>query len=198
MLDKRLGLVAAVLMSVFCLMALCGSAGAASGDGGKGGSDEYVIGKSDVLEINVWKEQDLTRTITVRKDGRISLPLVDEVRAAGQTSLELKKAIERKLSDYIDNPVVTVIVQEQASRKYYIIGEVVNTGEYPLMKDLTVLQAIALAGGFTEWADKDDILLLRRYSGGEQRLNIDYEAIVAGNRPEQNKLLRADDTIIVR
>jgi polysaccharide export outer membrane protein len=179
-------------------MAMCGSAGAASGNGGKGSSDEYVIGKSDVLEINVWREQDLTRTITVRKDGRISLPLVDEVRAAGQTSLELKKAIEQKLSDYIDNPVVTVIVQEQASRKYYIIGEVVNTGEYPLMKDLTVLQAIALAGGFTEWADKDDILLLRRYSGGEQRLNIDYEAIVAGKRPEQNKLLRADDTIIVR
>lgn len=161
-------------------------------------SQEYVVGKGDVLEINVWKEEELTRTITVRNDGKISLPLVDEVQAAGKSPIELKTAIQNKLSQFIEHPVVTVIVQSQASKQYYIIGEINNTGPFPLEKDLTVVQALSLAGGFTEWADKDDILLLRRTGGKERRIKIDYDKIVSGKASEQNMLLQADDTIIVR
>ena len=160
--------------------------------------EDYKIGKSDLLEINVWKEEDLTRTVRVRKDGKISLPLVDDVQAAGLTPVKLKEKIQQKLSEYIESPTVTVIVQSQESRRYYIIGEVAKTGEYILIKDLSVLQAITNAGGFTEWADRDDILLLRRSEGREQRIEINYDAIVSGKRPEQNVQLQADDTIIVR
>ncbi|MEF8943646.1 MAG: polysaccharide biosynthesis/export family protein [Desulfohalobiaceae bacterium] len=158
---------------------------------------DYLIGKSDVLEINVWKEEDLTRTVNVRKDGKISLPLIDDVQAAGRTPLELKETIQQGLSEYIESPTVTVIVQSQESRRYYIIGEVVETGEYELIKDLSVVQAITKASGFTEWADKDEILLLRRSSGKKQRISIDYDAVVSGEKPEQNVQLQADDTIIV-
>ena len=159
---------------------------------------DYLIGKSDVLEINVWKEKDLTKTVRVRKDGKISLPLVDDVQAAGRTPMELKETLQQGLSEYIESPTVTVIVQSQASRRYYIIGEVAQTGEYELIKDLSVVQAITKAGGFTEWADRDDILLLRHGQGGADRINVDYNEIVSGEGKEQNIMLQADDTIIVR
>lgn len=184
-----------ILLGCFALM-LGGQALAAS-DKSKTNSESYTIGKGDVLEINVWKEEELTRTVKVRTDGQISLPLIDDVQAAGRTPMQLKDTIQGRLSDYIEGPVVTVIVQAQESRKYYLIGEVAQTGEYPLTKDLTVLQAIALAGGFTEWADKDSILLIRRYQDGEQRKRIDYDEIVAGDEDAPNVLLRAGDTIVV-
>lgn len=190
---KQCLIVVAVL--VFFLASLPATSWAARGSAP---DDEYRIGKSDVLEINVWKEEDLTKTVRVRKDGKISLPLIDDVQASGRTPVELKKTIQRGLSEYIENPTVTVIVQSQASRRYYIIGEVAQTGEFELIKDLTVMQAITKAGGFTEWADKDDILLLRRDSGNKKRINIDYNEIVSGESPEQNVQLKADDTIIVR
>lgn len=159
---------------------------------------DYRIGKGDVLEINVWKEEDLTRTVTVRNDGKISLPLLDDIQAAGKTPMELKAVISNKLSSFIEGPVVTVIVKEQGSQRIYIIGEVKSIGEYVLNKDLTVVQALALAGGFTEWAKKDKIVLLRRSQGKEQRMIINYDDIVDGEKPGQNILLQADDTIIVR
>ena len=159
--------------------------------------DDYVIGEGDVLEINVWKEPELTRTLKVRVDGRISLPLLDDVQAAGKSPVELKNSIEEALSEYIEGPEVTVIVQNQ-SGQYYLIGEVAGTGAYPLQKNLTVVQAIAQAGGFTEWADKDEILILRRDKGQEKRIKIDYESIVSGKTPEQNILLQPYDTLIVK
>ena len=159
---------------------------------------DYRIGKSDVLEINVWKEEGLTRTMSVRKDGKITLPLVDDVQAAGRTPMELKKVITREMSQYVESPSVTVIVQDQTSQQFYVIGEIAGTGAYPLTKDMTIIQGIALAGGFTEWADKDDILLLRNKDGERQRMHIDYHEIVSGEGKEQNIMLQADDTIIVR
>ncbi len=161
-------------------------------------SEDYVIGKSDSLEIYVWKEQELTRTITVRRDGKISLPLIDDIKAAGRTPMELKSVITEELAEFIESPEVTVIVQAQASQSYYMIGEIASTGEYPLLKDMTLVQALAKAGGFTEWADRDDILLLRRVGGQDKRIRLDYKAIVSGDNPDQNVLLQPGDTIILR
>ena len=140
----------------------------------------------------------MTRTMSVRKDGKITLPLVDDVQAAGRTPMELKKVITREMSQYVESPSVTVIVQDQTSQQFYVIGEIAGTGAYPLTKDMTIIQGIALAGGFTEWADKDDILLLRNKDGERQRMHIDYHEIVSGEGKEQNIMLQADDTIIVR
>ena len=158
---------------------------------------DYLIGKGDVLELHVWKEPDLSREASVRIDGMISLPLLGDLRAAGRTPMELEGALEARLGKFIEEPEVTVMIRSQGSKKYYMIGEIAQTGEFDLVKDLTALQAIAKAGGFTEWADKDEIILLRREKGGEKRILIDYNAIVEGKNPEQNVLLKADDTLIV-
>ena len=158
--------------------------------------EDYQIGKGDVLEINVWKEEELTRTLKVRVDGKISLPLVDDIQAAGRSPMDLKEVIHKKLSEFIEGPQVTVIVQKQ-SGEYYLIGEVASTGAFPLQKDLTVVQALAQAGGFTEWADKDSIILLRREQGQEKRIRIDYDAIISGESAGKNMLIRPHDTIIV-
>lgn len=169
-----------------------------------GGSAEYVpmegtykIGRGDVLEIHVWREPVLTRETFVRMDGMISLPLLDDIQAAGRTPMELKREIQARLSEFIEAPEVTVILKTAASQKFYMIGEIRSPGEYDLTKGLTALQAFALGGGFTEWADKDKILLLRRSQGQEQRILINYKDIVKGKNPEQNLLIEADDTIIV-
>jgi polysaccharide export outer membrane protein len=161
-------------------------------------SEDYIIGKSDSLEIYVWKEPEITRTITVRNDGKLSLPLIDDIKAAGRTPMELKGVITKELGEFIESPEVTVIVQAQASQSYYMIGEIAGTGEYPLLKDMTLVQALAKAGGFTEWADRDDILLLRRVDGQDKRVQLDYDDIVSGDNPDQNVMLQPGDTIILR
>ena len=160
--------------------------------------NSYVIGSGDILEIITWKEADFTREdVLVRIDGKITFPLLDDVQAAGITPMQLKKAIEIKLKDYIDNPVVTVNVTNPSSQRFYILGEIANTGEYPLVKQLTVLQAFALAGGFTEWAAKKEIILLRKENGQEKLYRVNYKDIAKGKHLDQNVLIRADDTIIV-
>lgn len=158
----------------------------------------YHIGQGDVLEIHVWGEEALTRAVSVRKDGKISLPLVDDVQAEGKTPLELKSTISKILSKYIESPVVTVIVQEVQVPQFFVIGEVQGIGVYDLTESLTVIQALALTGGFTEWADKDDILILRREGKEEKRIEVDYKKIISGKAPEQNILLQDNDTIVVR
>lgn len=159
---------------------------------------DYVIGNGDILEIVTWKEPDFSREeIVVRLDGKISFPLIHDVDAAGKTPLELKKDIENRLKDFVANPNVTVAVTGSASKRFYILGEVMTTGEYPLNKDLTVLQAFAIAGGFTEWASKKEIILLRRKNGEETIFRIDYRDILKGKDISQNVRIQADDTIIV-
>jgi polysaccharide export outer membrane protein len=158
----------------------------------------YTIGAGDVLRIVTWKEPDFTLdTVLVRTDGKISFPLLNDVQAAGLTPMMLKDVLETGLKSYVAAPVITVTVNDAGSQKFYILGEVPRTGEYPIVKDLSVLQAFALAGGFTEWASKDEILLIRRERGQKKVYKIDYKDMAKGKNLDQDLLIRADDTIIV-
>jgi len=160
--------------------------------------DTYKIGRGDILEIIVWKEPEFSREeILVRLDGKISFPLLDDIIAAQQTPSQLKKKIEDSLKKFVTNPNATVIIRNPASQKFYILGEVVNTGEYSLSKELTVLQAFALAGGFTEWASKKEIILYRKVNEKDKVIKINYKKILKGNDFSQNVLIKANDTIIV-
>jgi polysaccharide export outer membrane protein len=160
--------------------------------------DSYEIGVGDILGITTWKEPDFTReNVLVRTDGKISFPLVNDFPAAGLSPMELKYNLEVALNAYVSNPVVTVHVVNPLSQKFYILGEVRRTGEYPLVKHLTVLQAFALAGGFTEWASKKEIILLRHEGGKDQIFRINYKDIADGKDFSQNLKLKTGDTIIV-
>jgi len=157
----------------------------------------YIIGAGDDLNINVWKEPDLNlESVRVRIDDMITLPLLGDVKAGGNTSMELKKQIEKKLNKFVESPTVTVTVLNSGSKKFYILGEVEETGEYPIIKNLTVLQAFALAGGFTQWASKKEILVFRKTDKIEITIKIDYRDIVKGDF-SKNILIQPDDTIIV-
>lgn len=157
----------------------------------------YKIGKGDILEIIAWKEEDFTREVFVRMDGKITFPLLDDIHAAGRTTMEVKKEIETKLKDFIEDPIVTVILKSPLSQKFYILGEVAKTGEYQLIKKLTILQAFALAGGFTEWASKNEIILLRNENGIEKIIRVNYKNIIKGKDLSQNVNIKVNDTIIV-
>jgi len=161
-------------------------------------NQSYLIGNGDILEIVTWKEPDFSREeVIVRLDGKISFPLLDDVMAAGKTPTQLKLDIQAGLKEYVAEPHVTVTVRSAASKRFYILGEISNTGEYPLTKNLTVLQAFALAGGFTEWASKKEIILFRRVAGKDEVIRINYKKIVKGGDFQQNVSLQSDDTIIV-
>jgi polysaccharide export outer membrane protein len=158
----------------------------------------YVIGSSDVLAITVWKEPEVSRSIPVRPDGRISLPLVGEIQAAGRTPIQLEQDIAARLQTYISKPEVTVIVEQINSEKFNILGRVVKPGSYLLSGTTTVLDAIALAGGFQDFAKQGGIYILRpNPQGGESRLAFNYKQVIKGNHPEQNVRLEPHDTIIV-
>jgi polysaccharide export outer membrane protein len=157
----------------------------------------YKIGKGDILEIIAWKEEDFTREVFVRIDGKITFPLLDDIHADGRTTMEVKKEIETKLKEFIEDPIVTVILKSPMSQKFYILGEVLKTGEYQLAKKLTILQAFALAGGFTEWASKKEIILLRNENGIDKLIRVNYKNIIKGKDLSQNVNIKVNDTIIV-
>jgi polysaccharide export outer membrane protein len=157
----------------------------------------YVIGPGDLLSIDVWKEEELSKQVVVRLDGKISLPLVNDVQAAGLTSTELRNHLTEKYKDFVDVPEVAVTVIESRSKRIYLLGKVVRPGEYPLQKDMTIVQAISLAGGLAEWADSSDIKLIRKIKGTEKTFRVDYDAIVSGEDLAQNVQLQPDDTIFV-
>ena len=160
--------------------------------------DTYVIGNDDMLAINVWKEPDVSRTIPVRSDGKISLPLVGEVQAAGNTPLKLEHEIASKLTNYIAEPEVTVIVQQVNSQKFNILGMVNRPGSYPITNSSTVLDAIATAGGFRDFAKQKAIYVLRQNPDGTQtRIAFNYKDVVKGKNPTQNVKLLPRDTIVV-
>ena len=133
----------------------------------------------------------------VRNDGMISLPLLGDLLAAGRTTLEVKEEVQEGFKEFVSDPVVTVMLRVPASQRFYVLGEVNSPGEYDLAKDMTVVQAIARAGGFTEWASKRRIVVLRKENGQEKRIPVNYNAIMSGRDMTQNLLLRADDTIVV-
>jgi len=159
--------------------------------------DSFVIGNDDVLAINVWKEPDISRSIPVRSDGKISLPLVGEVQAAGLTPLKLEKDIAEKLKSYISEPEVTVMVQQVNSQKFNILGQVNKPGSYVIANSPTVLDAIALAGGFRDFAKRKSIYVLRHGASGEVRLAFNYKDVSQGKNMDQNVKLQPGDTIII-
>jgi len=160
--------------------------------------DTYVIGVTDVLQISVWKNPELTIEVPVRPDGKISFPLVDDVQAEGLQVMELKEILARELAEYITAPDVTVIVTQMNSQFVSIIGAVAHTTRIPLTRELRVLEAITVAGGFTTFADKDNIRIVRRAAGGEEvEYRFDYDAYIKGKAPGTNIVLMNGDTIIV-
>ena len=169
-----------------------------AGSGGKAHDEKYVIGNDDVLAISVWKEPELTKSIPVRSDGKISLPLVGEMEAAGKTPLQLEQNIREKLTNFISSPEVTVIVQQVNSRKYNVLGEVSKPGSYPLTASTTIMDAIATAGGFRDFAKKSGVYVLRKTADGrEDRLKFNYKDFIKGKDVAQNIKLEPNDTIIV-
>ena len=158
---------------------------------------DYIIGPGDILSIDVWKESELSKQVSVRLDGNVSLPLVNDIKAAGLTCGELRSQLTEKYKDFVDVPEVAVTVIESRSKRIYMLGKVAKPGEYALQKNMTVVQAISLAGGLAEWADSSDVKLIRKIKGTEKTFRIDYEAIVSGEDLSQNVLLQPDDTIFV-
>jgi len=174
------------------------STGTANSGQSRPHDDSFVIGDDDVLAISVWKEPEVSKTVPVRSDGKISLPLVGEVQASGQTPLKLEKEIAAKLQNYISEPEVTVIVQEIKSQKFNILGQVEKPGSYPLANSMTVLDAIALAGGFKDFAKQKSVYVLRQNpGGGESRIPFNYKEVIKGSNPNQNIKLQPRDTIVV-
>jgi polysaccharide biosynthesis/export protein len=161
-------------------------------------NSNYVIGDDDLLEINVWKEPDLTKQIPVRSDGKISLPLVGEVQAAGRTPVQLEEEITNRLRNFITEPAVTVMVEKINSLKFNVMGEVIKPGSYSLSTNITVVDAIATAGGFRDFAKKKSIYVLHLNTDGtEARLPFNYSAFVKGKNPKQNIRLLPGDTVVV-
>lgn len=160
-------------------------------------STEFVIGPEDVLKINVWEEKNLSLSVPVRVDGKISLPLIHDVYVVGLTPTELKKDLTERLSKYIENPTVSVIVEEINSLKFFIVGNVRRSGVYELDREINVLQAISMAGGFTEWAKKNKLKIFREHKGVEEIIEINYNKITSGKHPELNIPLQPGDTIVV-
>jgi len=157
----------------------------------------YVIGPEDVLSINVWKEAELTKIVPVRPDGKISLPLLNDVQAAGLTPNQLGASIRDGLKKFISDPEVTVIVTAVNSQRVYVMGEVTHPGAFPLLPGMTVLQALATAGSFTQFASIKGIYLLRTENGKQVKHPFNYKAVIKGQNAEQNLELKSGDTIVV-
>jgi len=157
----------------------------------------YVIAPDDVLAIDVWKEAEITRTVPVRPDGKISLPLLNDVQAAGLTAMDLASVIAERLKKFIANPQVTVIVTAVNSQRIYILGEVPKAGIVPLLPSMTVLQAISSAGGFSQYANQKGVYVLRTENGQQVKYPFNYKEVVKGINIQQNIVLKPGDTIVV-
>jgi polysaccharide biosynthesis/export protein len=163
---------------------------------GPGVPSDYIIGADDTLRITVWKEPDMNVTLPVRPDGKISLPLLDDVQAAGMTPMQLGTSIKEKLKKYIADPRVTVVVTAMNSQRIYVLGEVTHTGAMPLLPHMTVLQALSSAG-FTQFANLKAIYLLRVQNGQQTKLRFNYKDAIKGRGDQQNIVLQPGDTIVV-
>jgi polysaccharide export outer membrane protein len=157
----------------------------------------YMIGAEDVLDVNVWKEPDLTRVVPVRPDGKITLPLINDVQAAGSTPQQLAASVTEKLRKFMTDPQVTVIVTQINSQRVFVIGEVLRAGAFPLVPGTTILQALANAGGFTTFANVKKIHVMRTVNGKQTELPFNYRDVVKGENSDQNIKLQPGDTIVV-
>jgi polysaccharide biosynthesis/export protein len=158
---------------------------------------EYVIGPQDVVSIDVWKEPEISKTIPVRPDGKISLPLLNDVQASGLTALQLGRNIRDGLTKYLTSPEVTVTVTQINSRRVFLTGEVARPGAFPLLPNMTVLQALSSAGGFTQFAKLKNIYVLRNEDGKQVKHPFNYKEVVKGKNQEENILLQPGDVIVV-
>ncbi len=157
----------------------------------------YVIGPQDVLDVSVWKEPQVSRVVPVRPDGKISLPLLNDVQAAGLTPAQLGVQITESLKKYVTSPQVTVIVTTINSQRFYILGEALKPGAYPMVPGMTVMQALSSAGGFTPFAKMKSIYVLREENGKKVKYPFNYKDAVNGKNAAQDILLKAGDTIVV-
>lgn len=161
-----------------------------------GSAPDYVIGPDDMLHISVWKEDELTNTLPVRPDGKISMPLLNDVQAAGLTPMQLAASVTEKLKKYLADPRVTVVVTQMNSQRIYVTGEVQHTGAMNLAPNMTVLQAVASAG-LTQFSNPKGIYVLRTENGKQQKFLFNYKQVVKGESMDQNILLKPGDTIVV-
>jgi len=156
----------------------------------------YRIGPEDILHVSVWNNPELTIDVTVRPDGKISFPLIKEIQAADFTPMELSDVISRNLKEYIKDPRVTVIVTQTNSRKVFLVGNVLRPGSYLLRHDMTLLQALSLAGGFTAFASPRDIKLIRDAGGKQESRSINYYKMIKGTEVD-DYMLKPGDTIVI-
>ena len=193
-------------MAVFLCMASCMNSSIRTNNldaiapSSHGITEDYEIGPEDVLEVLVWRNEALSKVVTVRPDGKISLPLIGDVQTAGQTADQVREAIVGKLSPYYNEaPQVSLIVKEVNSYVIYIMGEVQRPAQYTVKRGTTFLQAVALAGGFTPFASTNDVIVLRNTyeNNGQLALNLRYKDIVSGKHEKNNILLKSGDTIII-
>ncbi|MEN8259434.1 MAG: polysaccharide biosynthesis/export family protein [Pseudomonadota bacterium] len=167
------------------------------GSGARAAEVNYKIGPGDVLDISVWKEEGLDKRVLVRPDGGITFPLIGNLNVMGITINELQQIITSRLANYIASPVVTISVSKIAHNKIYVIGKVQKPGEYLADQYIDVMQVLARAGGFTPFADEDEIKILRRVNGNLREFHFDYDAFLDGERPEQNIILQSGDVVVV-
>jgi polysaccharide export outer membrane protein len=158
----------------------------------------YVIGPEDSLTVVFWRDKELSADVIVRPDGKISLPLLNDIQAAGLTPEQLKSRLEEAAAKYVEGANATVIVREVRSRKVYVVGEVANPGTVVLMSEMNVLQLIAAVGGLLEHADKKNIAIMRVVDGQERRFKFNYNDVVKGKQLQQNILLQPGDMVVVR
>jgi len=158
---------------------------------------DYLIGPEDVIEVIVWKEPDVSRVVLVRPDGKISLPLIGDIKAEGLSPKALAEELKRAFSEYIEAPEVSVIVKEVNSAKIYVMGKVNSPGVFPLRSEITVLQAITLAGGFAEWAKKSKVIILRKTGEKDQRIVVNIDRVIDGKKGAEDVRLQPGDRIIV-
>lgn len=170
---------------------------AASGGDGETNGGGYVIGVGDVLGISVWKNPELQVTVPVRPDGRISVPLVGDLEVVGLAPSRVQEQLQRAYEQFITAPGVSVVVTEINSRKVFILGEVLNSGVYDILQPTKLMQALAMAGGLTEWAKEDQVIVLRDEGTTQRRWRLSLKAITSGRSPEDNLLLLPGDTVIV-
>lgn len=158
---------------------------------------DYLIGPGDVLQIFVWKEPELTKDVTVRLDGRVTVPLLGDTEAAGRTPQQLAEELAKSLGKFLESPRVTVGVNQANSTRFYVVGQVGKPGEFPLTGRTTVLQALALAGGFKDFAKTDNVIIIRQDRAGQNVIPVNYKKLEEGKDVSQNVLLRPGDTIVV-
>ncbi len=159
--------------------------------------DQYRIGPGDILHVSVWNNKELTMDVMVRPDGKISLPLLQDVNAKGLTAVELRDEISERLKEFVIEPIVTITVKEVNYPKFFIMGEIKRPGTFPLREKISILQAISLAGGFTEYASTSNIILIRNTPSGQKRIKINYGKLLKSGAEKNNIYLQPGDTIII-